>query len=89
MPETTTLQCFRITAEAHARSVADVLAVFQDANLVSQFLMVRRQSGLLSLTANFDGLDDATALGLAGRILRLPRVRSATLETLHPNAQDP
>ena len=83
-PSTSTppTQCFRVLVDSNMEAVIWVLHPFAERNLQPQFITIRSVDGSLSITAYFSELGDAEALALVGKLLRTPKVRAATVETI-------
>lgn len=75
-------QCFRIVVEVNAQAILDLFRPFVEAGHTLELLRMRPQENLLVVTATFNGVDDLAADQLVRDLVRIPRVRSATVEAI-------
>lgn len=86
------LQIFRLLLDPDPDVLLWVLHPFALARLTPQRMDVRLDEGsaspALTVTAQFKDVADAEALSLVGHILKTPKVRAATVETVVLRAND-
>jgi hypothetical protein len=86
------LQVFRLLLDPDPDVLLWVLHPFALARLTPQRIDVRLDQGsaspALNVTAQFADVGDAEALSLVGHVLKTPRVRAATVETVVLRAND-
>lgn len=73
-------QCFRIVVEVTRKPSLICFGPFVEAGHTLELLRMRPQENLLVVTATFNGVDDLAADQLVRDLVRIPRVRSATVE---------
>jgi len=84
------VQCFRMLLEPDPDVLLWVLHPFVLARLIPDRFDVRYDKSsatpVLSVTAHYSDVGDGEALELVARILKMPKVRAATVETIVPRS---